>query len=56
MTAYNPTVQCDSCGDQYHSRMTPGNRDTVEKWLREEGWLVNGDSHVCPACAGQRPG
>lgn len=50
MVAWNPTVQCDECGDQYTCRYTTTPQRLVE-WLRAENWLVDGDRHTCPNCA-----
>lgn len=54
MVAWNPTIQCDGCRDQYTCRYTTSPEQLAE-WLREEGWSVDGDQHVCPTCAKRSP-
>lgn len=49
MVAWNPTIQCDGCGDQYKCCYTTSQERLVEL-LRAEGWSIDGDQHVCPNC------
>ncbi len=51
------TVQCDSCGDEYKPvggptvyRYQPDGRDVIDRLLRDAGWTVDGDRHICPTC------
>jgi hypothetical protein len=55
LNLWTPKIQCDKCGTQYIAHGLHGwdslhDPARVEHVIRENGWQIDGDRHICPEC------